>query len=213
MVEVLLKAIIQGLNHYIQSIGATPTDAMDDLVVFANMANIEADGGSDPQLNGKIVVSMVNISEEASMKNKPFQQKISGPTSQENPPVHLNLYLLFGAIESGSGGNTSLENSSYLKSIQRLIYVVEYFQGNRLFRTGDLVLPVSAGLEEPAADLEILFDLHTLSFEQLNDLWGSLGGKQVPFILYRVRLFPITMRKTQGIAVPISIVEGNFPHV
>ena len=48
-------------------------------------------------------------------------------------------------------------------------------------------------LDEHQGEIEICLDLHTLSFEQLNDLWGSLGGKQVPFVMYRARLIPIQM--------------------
>ena len=39
--------------------------------------------------------------------------------------------------------------------------------------------------------MKLILDIHTLNFEQINDLWGSLGGKQVPFVVYRTRLLEL----------------------
>ncbi len=40
-------------------------------------------------------------------------------------------------------------------------------------------------------ELKLNIELYTLTFEQINHLWGSLGGKQVPFAMYKVRLVRI----------------------
>ena len=45
--------------------------------------------------------------------------------------------------------------------------------------------------DESLADMKLILDIHTLNFEQINDLWGSLGGKQVPFVVYRTRLLEL----------------------
>ena len=41
-------------------------------------------------------------------------------------------------------------------------------------------------------DIQLHLEMFSLSFEQLNHLWGSLGGKQWPSVLYKVRLVKIT---------------------
>ena len=40
-------------------------------------------------------------------------------------------------------------------------------------------------------ELRLHPELYTLTFEQINHLWGSLGGKQSPFVMYKVRLVKI----------------------
>ena len=35
-------------------------------------------------------------------------------------------------------------------------------------------------------------ELYTLTFEQINHLWGSLGGRQIPFAMYKLRLVAVT---------------------
>jgi hypothetical protein len=42
------------------------------------------------------------------------------------------------------------------------------------------------------AELRFTMELYTLTFEQINHLWGSLGGRQVPFVMYKLRLVGIT---------------------
>jgi hypothetical protein len=41
-------------------------------------------------------------------------------------------------------------------------------------------------------DLKFTMELFTLSFEQINHLWGSLGGRQMPFVMYKLRLVTIS---------------------
>ena len=41
-------------------------------------------------------------------------------------------------------------------------------------------------------------DLLSLGFEEINHLWGSLGGKQLPSAVYRGRLVTLRDRRTLG---------------
>jgi hypothetical protein len=38
-------------------------------------------------------------------------------------------------------------------------------------------------------------DLFSLSLEEMNHLWGSLGGKQLPYAMYRGRLVTVQDRR------------------
>ena len=56
-------------------------------------------------------------------------------------------------------------------------------------------------------NLELHMEIHTLNFEQINDLWGSLGGKQVPFVMYKLRVLEVerdSVRATSGVIEDIS---------
>jgi hypothetical protein len=41
------------------------------------------------------------------------------------------------------------------------------------------------------AELRLIMNMYTLTFEQINHLWGSLGGRQLPFVMYKVRLVKV----------------------
>jgi hypothetical protein len=48
-----------------------------------------------------------------------------------------------------------------------------------------------------------------MTFEQINHLWGSLGGKQVPFAMYKARLVAVSDHRSLGQGRLIEKIEGN----
>jgi len=96
-------------------------------------------------------------------------------------PVCLNLYVLITCNYSGN---------HYIDALQRLSLVIQFLQGKTSF-----VSPVVTGDPTVFSDLRFTLELYTLTFEQINHLWGSLGGRQVPFAMYKLRLVTITDRK------------------
>ena len=75
-----------------------------------------------------------------------------------------------------------------LRALSRL---VAFFQGRNTFSYSEMPVPESRLEGQDRDNLRLIFDLYTLTFEQINHLWGSLGGKQRPFAMYKVRVVPI----------------------
>jgi len=192
MGSLLLKLIIGQLNQYIRSVSAgNGSGGTNNVVVMGNIATSHIAGGDNVDLNEKLVVSVVNIAEEASLKNNTVHLQKNQQHFEVHPTVHVNLYLLFTA-----------NFKEYDKAINHLFRVLEFFQGRKVFQYKNAPFSiegnVSAADEEQMKEIELTVELHTLSFEQLNDLWGSLGGKQIPFVLYRARLVPVQMEQVLG---------------
>lgn len=197
MVTNIIRGVITNLNAYVRSVNPDILSSDDDPAVLGNMANTRIAGYQESELEDKIVISLVNISEETSLKNKQNHSFLNDQYIQEQPKVHINLFLLFAA-----------NYSNYITAFNQLLHVVEFFQGQKIFNISNVPVPsLSDQNKQTLREVELIFDLHTLSFEQLNDLWGSLGGKQVPFILYRVRLLPIHMRKPLSRGSLISEID------
>jgi hypothetical protein len=90
----------------------------------------------------------------------------------------------------------SAVNGNYDKALVYLANVIAFFQGKRSFT--NLNTPIRSDLSPPVRDMEqfkIIMDLYSPSFEEANYLWGTLGGKQYPYALYRMRVTPV--RRTQ----------------
>lgn len=192
MGSLLLKLIIGQLEQYIRSVSTSNgSGGTDDVVVLGNIATAQIAGGDNSKLTDKIVVSLVNIAEESSLKNNTANLQKNHQHFQVSPTVHVNLYLLFTA-----------NFEEYDKAINHMFRVLEFFQGRKVFQYKNAPFliggNVSAFDEEQMKEIELTVELHTLSFEQLNDLWGSLGGKQIPFVLYRARLVPVQMQQILG---------------
>jgi hypothetical protein len=168
-------------------------------------------------LTDNIILSVVNIEEESTLKNgRTYTKWPDGLARYENRPVYLNLYVLFTANFPGGVP----PNNNYIQALQRLARVIEFFQGKNIFTpaTSPVTLPPElSDLTNPAiANLKLTTEIYTLTFEQINHLWGSLGGRQIPFVMYKVRLVMIsegTIRREvpliQEIQTTLSPVKEN----
>ncbi|NTU52234.1 MAG: DUF4255 domain-containing protein [Chlorobiaceae bacterium] len=141
-----------------------------------------------------VLLTLVNLSEEASMKNIPGTYVVNNlETRYDNPPVNLNLYLLF-----------SVCMPNYEHALIYLSHIITFFQGKYSFTRQNSVTMVE-GLPD---DFHIILDLYSLTFEQSNYLWSTLGGKQHPFVCYKVRLLQLkreSTRETRGVIRQVTI--------
>ena len=187
MIHEALGLLRRELVTYLSSHGYTTAE---DIVVIENIGLFES-ATSGVNLDDKIVFTLVNMEEESTLKNAPFVKKeFTNPALYENPPVFLNLYLLITAC------NKSADNNSYTDALERLSLVIAFFQSKNSFATGSSVSgSIGPFASEDILALTIRHEMYTLSFEQVNHLWGTLGGKQMPFVLYKLRLIAITGRK------------------
>ena len=191
MISESARLIAVELNRYLQEVLGTS----DTLVQLGNIGDLEQD--TEDRLKELIIVSIVNIEEESALKNlNPIaMQNASGGRTIHDPPVYVNLYLLFSSTYNQTG-------DFYERALGRLSMVFEFFQSKRMFTVNNspsndvsqstLIDPDDRGF------LKIFMELYTLTFEQINHLWGSLGGKQVPFAMYKARLVRVTGRRTKG---------------
>lgn len=161
------------------------------------LAKIENIGGLDEQelkSASNILITLVNINEEATLKNSPNYSKDGFSTVYRNPPVTLNLFVLFASC---------FENSK--QSLMILSRVISFFQGKNIFTNTNSMTNVS-GLGE----FKMVMDLYSPTFEQVNYLWSTLGGKQRPFVLYKLRVIEIERESTEeirGVIKEIAIDE------
>lgn len=168
------------LQSYIADL--EPTLGANPVVVVDNIALAEQLGGSNNQINGHVVMSLVNLQEETTLKNVPYYRVENNRTVYKNPPISLNLFILFSVL-----------HNQYDTALRLLSRVIECFQAQT-----DISFTTAPAPGNISHDVQIIPDLYSLSFEQLNHLWGSLGGKQVPFVLYRARLVAIEAQKRQA---------------
>lgn len=175
-------------------------------VMLGNISALEND--LEGKLKNKLIISLVNLEEESTLKNgKPYHKNpLTNGAEYLQPPVYLNLYLLFSATLPDSA-----TNDDYDRALHRLALVIQFFQSKKLFTLNN---SPQSPFADPKYDLfneelRLLPELYTLTFEQINHLWGSLGGKQVPFAMYKVRLVKIQSRITNDAPLIEEIQEKN----
>jgi hypothetical protein len=118
-----------------------------------------------------------------------------------NPPIEIDLYLLFAA-----------HNSDYETALRDLSSTIAFFQANPVFdeqRFPGLNASVKDPVNKPWQLVERLsFRLYSLSFEQQNNLWAMLGSKYIPSAVFKMSLLTVfDNRSKEKVA---AITEINF---
>lgn len=200
MISHALKILVAELNTFFDAIQT----AVEDTVVLGNIATLESPTGTDnPDMREKIVVTLVNLREEKTLKNSPYAYANSATLKTEyfNPPVYVNLFVLFSA--------TARDYEKALTYISRLI---RFFQTKNIFTHLNSKIGVTGGFidYDRLSEFKLIVDLYSPTFEELNHLWGTLGGKQHPSVLYLMRLLELKQDAvTEGGSVIVEI-EHRF---
>jgi Pvc16 N-terminal domain len=178
--QVRLGNVAEGVGNNAGNAGAVPRDILD--------------------------FSMVNIREEKTLRNVSNQVRHDTTLRvvYENPPVFLNFHILVAAT-----------HANYSNALLVLSRAIRFFQFRNAFDQ-DSVAPASLTLNAPSNPLDqletfkLIFDLYSPTMEEVNHLWGTLGGKQYPFVLYTLRLLELKFKATQAEAGLITEVVNDF---
>ena len=166
MVFEALELMRTELAAYLQP----PRDATAAEVALGSIAGV---AGAGPN---QVLISLMGVEEDAALRNgSPSQRPAVGGSGAASPPASLSLLVLIGA--------NFADNATYPTALKRLARTVQCFQQKPVFTAANAPTDGAA-----AVRLRVAVNLHSPSFEQLSQLWGTLGGKQVPFVLYNLRV-------------------------
>lgn len=188
MIRQALEGIRTELNNALLA-GAVNNEP---IVRILNIASLDTTPGNAP--TDKVLMSLVNIEEETTLKNGSAYKQIDASTTLKgNPALFLNCYVLF-AINSTTEIN-------YLNALLLLSKVIDFFQHKRVFNHDNT----------PALDPKIeklIAELYSPNFEQLNHLWAMLGGRYMPSVLYRLRMLMIEDTQPESTSI-IKTIDLN----
>lgn len=193
MIYETLQIIKEQLDKYLEE------ENFGKIVVLDNIALWESNSEDASRISGKVVLSLLKLEEESTLKNSPGVRVVDGKTEYENPPVNLNLYLLISA-----------NCDTYDKSLSSISKTIQFFQGKKTFTYANTVYKRDNATFENLDDFKFTLSLYTPSFDELNNIWGTLGGRQLPSVIYRIQLIHISSDRKTGSASVITHVKGNL---
>ncbi len=148
---------------------------------LVELANISTIGDSEDQLQipDPILLSVVNIAEEPSLKNKEYYKNDWNTGSFEirklkRPTKFLNIHLLFSSYQK----STSTNENGYADGLYKLDYILNFFQDRGSFLTS-------------STDYKCIMDLVSLQIDELSKMWSYMGGRYLPSLLYMCRVIPV----------------------
>lgn len=162
-----------------------------DNVVIGNIAYHE-ENNYDPKTNDALTLTLLRLEEEKTLKNQVHYKADLNGVEYQNPPVYLNMYVLF-----------TPHCAHYENDLAYLSAIVRFFQSKMVFTHQNTPGYTNDEIES----FKIIVDLYSPTFEENNHIWSVLGGKQLPFVVYKVRLAEVAMRQiTDGGGVVKEII-------
>ena len=183
MIDVLLIHIRDLLNQYFKNqYGFT-----ENKVVVSNL--LDNSGSTPVELEDRMVCFLLSLEEEPALKNK--SARSPGSVSaflDKSSPLYLHLQLFFCA---------NFKSKNYLEGLNYLSQTISFFHQNRIINPGTV-----PGLSKRVE--KITFDLCTLSYDNLSQIWSAIGAKILPSAVYKVGMVIFDDTPVRGIIPVIS---------
>jgi len=151
---------------------------MDDDGEIAVVDDIAKHDNEAELLDNKVVISLLNVEEESTLKNRSWYTRKTlsedpplYDMKKQNPPAYLNLYVMISA-----------NRTAYDKALSNISKVIEIFQTNNVLEYVDA---------DVTKNFRFRIELHSIPFDQLSYVWGLLGGKVMPSVLYKISVIKI----------------------
>jgi hypothetical protein len=195
MLEAAIGLIAAQLNQALRS----TFQLSEDLVVVTSL--VDVNGGVPVNATNKLLIFLANIERETVVATQSVRPAVVGndkdAVAQTSAAVHLNLMLMFAANFGGS---------KYTEALKFISATIAFFQGRARFdhhNSPDL---------DPRIE-RLVLDIENLKVAELANLWGILGGKYVPSVLYRMRMITIDSGQITHLVPRIARARGNVEGV
>jgi hypothetical protein len=182
MIDVALKFLAGEINSYLFA----RTGSAQGGLAFGRLVD---DVGKCAIADQSLGAALVNIDEERVLKSQlPDTVLLNGRQVVLQPELKLNLTMLIAA-----------NFSQYDIALRQLSWVLTFFQSHPGF-TRDRCPGLDPRIERFTVELQ------SLTYDQVNQLWAAIGGKQLPSVVYRVRLVAVQDVEPSTIQAPVSEV-------
>ena len=182
MIDVALQFLLTELNTYmVARTGAS--------FGSAEMGRLVDDLGKTSIKEDHLGAWVLNIEEERTLKSQlPSTTFLNGMHVTQEPELKVNLHVMIAA-----------SFRQYDQALRQISHVLTFFQSHRIFEREGY----------PALDARIdkmVVELESLGYEQLNQIWAFVGGKQLPSVVYRVRLLVLQDLEPSSVIPPITVI-------
>lgn len=170
MIHQVFEAMTADINRFLKS----KHDITEDKVVASSIMN--ADGSIAIQEPDKVIMTLANIETDRMQSNIGNYKKTPKGFVKEKPAINVNMTVVFSAYFS---------SENYLEGLKFISSIIAYFQSN----SGNFT-PKNMPALSTITD-RITAELISLDARDLNNLWGPLGSKYMPSVIYKVKTLPI----------------------
>lgn len=181
MLDLALEFIRDELNGYISA--RTGSDS-ETVVLSRFPSDINNKYGFDED---KLGITVINLEEERIAKTQlPTHAYVNGQHVVREPDIKINVHTLIGA-----------NYKQYDEALKFISMVIVFFQSHPVFTPAEYPA-LDPGIERLAVELQ------SPTYEQLNQIWGFVGAKQLPSVIYKVRMVVLQDATPGDMRPPVS---------
>ncbi|MBN1604162.1 MAG: DUF4255 domain-containing protein [Chitinispirillaceae bacterium] len=174
MISRVLNSIATDINQFLRN----RYNLNEDPVVISNLTGLDGSVAVDGE--NKIVLTIVNIEQENTIQKQNHASVDMQTSLKYMPPIYINLLVLMSAF---------FQNTNYYESLKMLSAALSFFQHKPIFNSQN-----TPGFDDNLEKITV--EIVNLNINELSNLWGQLGGKYLPSILYKFRMIKF---------------DGNYP--
>jgi len=179
VIHLAIAQVVRELNAYMNLRSPSMSE---DRVVAGSLFDLA--GTPATTARDRVVVQVVNVEENSVYRSvETHRTRADGMHERVKPSVRLNVYVLVVA-----------NLDEHVEALKALALVIAFFQNRCIF---DI-----AGNGDGAS--RVNFELYSLTFEQQNHLWASLGAKYMPSVMYRAAILDIRDTRVEAEVPPVE---------
>lgn len=141
---------------------------------------------TNPDRDGKLILTLVNIEEDALIKNPAHRGAAGNEFAITVPPMSLNLEILVSVAPQ----------TPYVEGMKILSQAIVFFNENPVFNRAEKVLP--EGIDK------LTIGMMPLDADTKKALWQSLGTTYQPSVIYKMRLIPLPSERIEAVVPEIK---------
>lgn len=153
----------------------------DGIVEIHHVGQLDDDTHQD-----KVILSLLHMMQESTLKNNPNHAQVGAKIQQLNKKVPLNLFVMLCS-----------NFTAYDNALKNLSFLIEYFQSKKIFTNKNTHFNRAGEEMKNLGDFKFTVELYTPSFDELNQIWGTIGGKQTLSVIYRISVLELELRTPQ----------------
>ncbi len=188
MINTAVEHIANQANEYLRR----RFELTEDMVVLSSV--VEPDGTPSQNAQNKIAMFLVSVERDSISQRAPVARHDEpGRQPLRNAPLMLNLYLMVAA---------NFSSKNYSEALKVLASVVQFFQAKPMFDRQN-----SPGLDPEIRQL--VLDIENLSVNDQALMWGSLGGRYLPSVVYKIRMVAVDGKAVHGQVAALADVDTS----
>ena len=173
MIDLTLKLIADRLNAHLSALFSVS----EELVAIGPLSDSE--GKPTAESRNRLTLFITNIAHDTVPRSHGKRALSVG----QQPPVHLDIYFMLA-----SGHDPEI----YSEGLKLISAALMFFQAN------PVMTPRSAP-EMPVGMEQLSIEIANLQAQEVGQLWGNLGGRYVPSVMFKVRSVLIDARVVTSI--------------